>query len=588
MHPSVRLPDANAKCPICFMDLIPVSDSTDNRNPNQLTLSESAKLISQIETTKVAQFFPTANVRLFGKLVYDETSVSRISAYFPGRINRLFVNYVGVPVQQGDHLAEMYSPELIAAFAELEHARTAFDNSESASDFLRKSAEQTLDASKEKLRLFGLTQDQIAQIESGSFDKDELTIYSPIGGVVTHLAAREGDYFDTGDPIATVANLSQLWLDLEAYESQLPMLRWGVPITFTVEAHPGEVFEGRISFIEPIVDDRTRTAAVRVAVDNTDHKLKPGMFVSAVARPKIAADGVILSDELAGQWVSPMHPTIVKDHAGNCDVCGMDLVPAESLGIVGDPSKSPMPLIIPRSAVLFTGTRSIVYIQVPNADQPTYEARTVQLGPLAGEFYTIRSGLNIDDDVVTNGAFRIDSSMQIQAKPSMMSPPRIRSKPIHPHSFLVQLEPIYTAYLNAQERLADDDFSGFIEHALQLNSFVTSATPTNLTDDQLKLWNQSSAMLKADPKITTIDQARAHFEDMSKGVMDLEQTFGHREDEIWNIAFCPMAFDFKGASWIQRGVTINNPYFGEQMLLCGSIEQTLEPTNQAHQGHNNE
>ena len=170
----------------------------------------------------------------------------------------------------------------------------------------------------------------------------------------------------------------------------------------------------------------------------------------------------------------------------------------------------------------------------------------------------------------------------------MMSPLRIRSEPIHPHSFLVQLEPIYTAYLNTQERLADDDFSGFIEHAVQLNGFVTSATPTNLTDDQLKIWNQSSAMLITSTDFTSIDEARTYFGDMSKGIMDLEQAFGHREDEIWNIAFCPMAFDFKGASWIQRGETINNPYFGEQMLRCGSIEQTLEPTNQAHQGHTND
>ncbi len=608
MHPSVRLEDPNAKCPICFMELIPVTESAGGEgNEMRLVLSESAKIMSKIETTKVGRFFPSANVRLYGKLTYDETSVARISAYFPGRIERLFVNYIGVPVQEGDHLAELYSPELLAAFAELEQARISFDAAANSSEFLQTTATQTLDASREKLRLYGLTQEQIDRIESGSFDSDELTVYSPIGGIVTHLDTREGDYLKTGDAIATVADLSRLWLDLEAYESQLPMLRWGVPVTFTVEAHPGEVFEGRISFIEPIVDGRTRTAAVRVAVDNTDLRLKPGMFSTAIVRPKITADGSILSDELAGRWVGPMHPTVVKDGPGQCDICGMDLVPAESLGVVGDPSDAEMPMVIPRSAVLFTGARSVVYIQVPDTEQPTYEAVTVELGPRAGEYYTVRSGLKVGDEVVTHGAFRIDSAMQIVAKPSMMMPSGGASGAGHnhggassatamsmqptaaPQAFLDDLDPIYSAYLDAQERLADDDLGGFLELAQQINDLVDAVEPVGIVGEAMGIWRRSAATLKLDPSVTTIDDARIRFEHMTNGIIHLQDQFGHRGNETWNVAFCPMAFDFEGAQWIQRGEEISNPYFGADMLRCGDIQRTIEPVNaDAHKGHTND
>lgn len=621
MHPSVRLPDPDAKCPICFMELIPVMDNADGEGSTiRLTLSESARATSQIETARVGRFYPSAQTRLFGKLVDDETSVARISAYFPGRIDRLFVNYIGVSVQRGDHLAELYSPDLLAAFEELRQAKIAAGNASGASEFLRKSAEQTLVASREKLRLFGLTQEQVDQVESGTFDTDKLTIYAPIGGVVTNLAAREGDYLKTGDPIATVSDLSRLWLDLEAYESQLPMLRWGLPVTFTVEAHPGEVFEGRVSFIEPIVDDRTRTAAVRVAVDNTERRLKPGMFATAVIRAKIAVDGAVVSDELAGKWVSPMHPTVVKDEPGTCDVCGMDLMSAESLGIVGDPASTEMPMVIPRSAVLFTGKRSVVYVQIPDQDKPTYEGRTIDLGARGGDFYTVRSGLIEGDQVVVNGAFRIDSAMQILAKPSMMMPdggasgaghqhgeqaPSTQAMPdmsamemqsTAPEGFIEDLSAVFAAYFDAQERLADDDLGGFIESAKNLDGAVESVRVIGLSGEPLGIWRRAGGKLRLDPAMTTMDGARLSFEQMSIAIMSLQSRFGNPSGETHYTAYCPMAFDFKGAQWLQRGQEINNPYFGSAMLRCGDIEETHTPINPSidpvqdpvHEGHDHD
>jgi Cu(I)/Ag(I) efflux system membrane fusion protein len=594
MHPSVRLPDPDAKCPICFMDLIPVADDGGEGNETRLVLSAAAVKSSQIETAKVGRFFPMADVRLFGKLTYDETSVARITAYFPGRIERLFVNYVGVPVVKGDHLAEMYSPQLLAAFEELHQARLAVEGSTSTSEIVVTSTRRTLEAARGKLRLFGLTEKQISDAEGGEATGDRLTVYSPIAGIVTHLATREGDYVETGSPLATVADLSRLWLDMEAYESQLPLLRWGQPVTFTVEAHPGEVFTGRISFIEPMVDARTRTAAVRVAVDNSDRALKPGMFATATVRPRVASGGAVLSDELAGRWVGPMHPTVVKDGPGQCDICGMDLVSAESLGVVGDPASVEEPLVVPRTAVLQTGKRAVVYVEVPDAEKPTYEGRVVQLGARAGDFYIIEAGLREGEEVVVNGAFRIDSAMQIVAKPSMMMPggggggghdhgamtgqaSEVRAQV--PDSFIHTLKPVYAAYLDAQEALAADELGDFAQAANDLKTALGLVEEVGLVGEPLGEWRRAAVRLRLDRPMTTIDEARTRFERMSEAVIALQQRFGHHGSETWHVAYCPMAFDNKGAEWLQRGTTINNPYFGDAMLRCGEIRKAFPPLN---------
>jgi len=611
MHPSVRLLDPDAKCPICFMDLIPVTDDGGEGNELRVTMSEAAAAMSRIETAPVARFFPVAEARLYGKVTYDETSVARLTAYFPGRIERLFVNFVGVPVTRGDHIAEVYSPELLAAFEELRQAVKSSSGSAAMSDIVRDATRDTLIAARDKLRLYGLNEAQITAAERGESDSDRLTIYAPIGGVVTHLAVREGDYVDEGSPLATVADLSRLWLDMEAYESQLPVLRWGQRVSFTVEAHPGEVFEGRISFIEPMVDERTRTAAVRVAVDNSDRRLKPGMFASAVVRARMAEGGAVVGDEFAGRWVSPMHPTVVKDEPGQCDICGMDLVPAESLGVVGDPTQITEPLVVPRSAVLFTGTRSVVYVAVPDVERPAYEGREVMLGPRAGEFYIVQEGLREGEQVVVNGAFRIDSAMQIAAKPSMMAPGGGGSAGAHaghgamatgtpvrqrraevPDSFVFALKPVYAAYFDAQEALAADHLGGFLQAAGDLKTAIGFVEEAGLVGEPLSTWRRAAARLLIDDAITDIELARARFESMSEAIIALQERFGHRGAETWRVAYCPMAFDNAGAEWLQRGTQINNPYFGASMLRCGEIRRAFPPLNaepaDEHEGHGHE
>lgn len=411
----------------------PEVPDTEPLGRRQIRLSSAATKLAEIQTLPVERRFVATEIRMVGKVEYDETRVASISAWMPGRLDRLYVDYTGVPVQAGEHLVSIFSPDLIIAQQELIQAAHAPAVAGEQSPLVRERAEATLHAAREKLRLWGLTPQQIREIERSKSPSDRLTIYSPISGTVVHKQAVEGMYVKTGDHIYTIADLSQVWVRLDAYESDLPWLHYGQEVRFETEAYPGRPFTGRIAFIDPVLDPLTRTVKVRVSVPNPEGLLKPQLFVRAIVRASIAADGKVINPELAGKWISPMHPEIIKDKPGRCDICGQPLVSAESLGYApADPSLTEAPLVIPATAPLITGRRALVYVSVP--DQPgTYEGREIVLGPRAGDFYHVLEGLREGEQVVVHGAFKIDSEVQIQSKPSMMNPEGGGPMPGHDH-----------------------------------------------------------------------------------------------------------------------------------------------------------
>jgi len=726
MHPEVRR-SGPGLCPKCQMKLIPVR-SAKTEGLREFTTSEAAIALMDIETATVERKFVEAEIRMVGKVDYDETRLAYITAWVPGRLDRLYVDYTGVPVRKGDHLVYIYSPELLTAQEELLQGLEsvkALKNSDVS--IVRTTSEATVVAAREKLRLLGLTAEQIANVERTGEVSDHLTIYSPSSGIVVHKNAREGMYVNTGTRIYTIADLSQVWVKLDAYESDLMWLRYGQRVQFTTISQPGEVFEGIISFIDPVLDSGTRTVKVRVNVRNSDGRLKPGMFVKAVARARVAAGGKVMDADLAGKWISPMHPEIVKDSPGKCDICGMPLVQAESLGYVGvDPAKTDKPLAIPASAVLKTGTRAIVYVAEPGAVKPTYEGREILLGPRAGDYYLVRAGLREQERVVVRGNFKIDSALQILAKPSMMSPeggdaggehahhgapaplkggagkskPKVELPPLSSHQvrqvldaadevdavvrkgqttpvvkrafaelgrrlsavdtellqghaamvwkeyamrlsndaaegetantpkdiarvaaslrgnagalrvrlglaheeaqapatasdpqFLAQLEGVYSAYLALQKALASDRADEAVQAGKAMLAALEKVDMKLVAGDDHAAWmrfvGEARTTLKQIAEAEEITEVRSGFALLSEEVLALAKRFGPPAGTTFFDMKCPMAFDNRGARWLQSDSPVRNPYFGAAMLQCGEVVEVIEarPTAQEGGGH---
>ncbi|QDT13413.1 efflux RND transporter periplasmic adaptor subunit [Planctomycetes bacterium K23_9] len=713
MHPQIRR-DGPGACPICGMDFVPVRESADG--VRTVSISSEIKSLMNVQVSPVRRQYVTAEVRMVGKVDYDETRLAHITAWVPGRLERMFVDFTGVEVNQGDHMVQIYSEALYTAQEEL-LAVTKRDRPPSSSRFIEPL--DLAESAREKLRLLGLTPEQIQTIEQRGRSSETVTIYSPAGGVVVAKNKQEGDRVQTGDRIYTVADLKVLWVQMDAYESDLAWLRYGQDVEFTTEAYPGEVFRGRIAFIDPVLNEDTRTVKVRVNVPNEDGRLKPEMFVRAVVQSNIAAGGRVLNASLAGKWISPMHPEIIKDQPGDCDICGMPLVRAESLGYVtAEPTSAAKPLIVPVKAVLLTGTRAIVYVQIPDAEKPTYEGREIVIGPRAGDFYLVKSGLKEGDLVVTNGNFKLDSALQISAKPSMMTPqgggggghnhggmempkadegvtmdaspmelvPAVRDAmqgiveqyktiqvkveaanlaemragydelgkaveavpadligpQMRPQWFEVamllrndvtegreiksmreadrvfaltrqhvnqmkaqfplpmshddmrmpamanmdaspevseQLDGFVGPYLQLSQALAADDLDTARQAVEPLHQRLAGLLPIVSESKAVEIWSKEkrdmSEIIARLQKANDLATMRSGFALLSEQMLSLERMFGLPNDTGLYELHCPMAFEGRGASWLQSDDAVRNPYYGASMLKCADKVEKL-------------
>ncbi len=580
MHPQVHQPKPG-KCPLCFMDLIEESAEGGDIGPRQISFSDEAIKLMELDTTPVERRFVTSEIRMVGKIDYDETRVKHITAWVPGRIDRLYVDFTGIKVEKGDHLVYLYSKELLedqrallAAIAGAANVRPG------SSDFGDRLKTTNVEAVRARLRLRGLADEQIAEIEKASEPLTHLTVYSPIGGVVIEKNVTEGMYVDVGTRIYTIADLSKLWVKLDAYESDLSWIRYGQEVEFTTVAYPGQVFKGKVSFRDPVLNARTRTVKVRVNVDNPDGRLKPEMFVRAVLRAKVAQGGAVMESDLAGKWICPMHPSIVKSQPGECDICEMDLVTTESLYTAANEPSEP-PLVIPATAPLITGKRAVVYVQTPGTEKPTFEGREVVLGPRAGNYYLVKEGLDEGEIVVTKGNFKIDSALQIQAKPSMMSAGSDHEHDVLDVSdeFRGQIWTIIEKYMLVQKALAGDDKNTATGATSQLLDALSKVDMGLVTGEAHDLWMSNSFKIKSAlnkmKAAATIESMREGFEGLSNELIAVVGKFGILQGKTLYKAYCPMAFDNKGADWLQLDEDILNPYFGASMLLCGEVKEVI-------------
>ncbi len=359
MHPQIRM-SAPGKCPICAMDLIPLVQNNSPVDSGAIQLTKEAAALANVLTSVVTKQKPVQEVRLYGKVQADERLLQSQVAHIPGRIEKLMVNFTGEVVHQGQTLALIYSPELVTAQQELLEAAK-----------IKQSQPEIYEAAKEKLRQWKLTNAQITGIESSGKVINNLKVVSNTTGIVTARRVNSGDYLSQGSVLYEIANLSSVWIMFDAYESDLLFLKKGNKISFTIQAIPGTNFSGNIMFIDPVIDPVSRVAKVRVEIDNHSGKLKPEMFATGIVKANL--------DEYRNK------------------------------------------LVIPRSSVLWTGKRSVVYVKKKGTNEPIFKLREVELGPMLGNSYVILNGLTEGEEIVTQGAFSVDAAAQLEGKPSMMN-----------------------------------------------------------------------------------------------------------------------------------------------------------------------
>jgi len=474
MHPQVRL-DQPGNCPICEMPLIPAASATTAAGEApMLQLSEHAISMASVETVAVERRPLSRDLRAVGRIEYNESSLATITPRVDGFAERLFVSFTGVEIRKGDHLAEVYSPELLVAQQELLIALQAGAGNSLA------------EVAKTKLRLLGLTEQQVTDLAEKKQTTDRVTLYSPISGTVIEKSIVEKASFKAGDALYRIANLDSVWVYLEIYEYDLPWVRYGQQVRITAQAIPGRTFDGVVTFVQPVVNEQSRTVRVPVYVDNKDHTLKPGMFVTALIAAELTSEGRAAPTGVEGRFSCPMHPQVLADVAGACPICQMPLekipdgksavvpgqhsahdtpAPAAPLSAAAkyfcpmkcegektydQPGRCPVcnmklkevpvvpaavaqgsgVLAVPVSAVLDSGTRQIVYIE---KSRGLFEPRELTLGPRAGEYFAVLAGLVEGERVVTRGNFLIDSQFQVTGQPSLFYPGGLHASMGHQH-----------------------------------------------------------------------------------------------------------------------------------------------------------
>ncbi len=541
MHPQIRQSEPG-KCPLCGMDLIPAPTVSGHQevSASEYEMTPQAMALARVNTTVIGTAQAENHLNLTGKIQVDEQRVSTIAATFPGRVEQLFINFTGQEIRKGQKLASIYSPEMITAQKELQEAAAT------------KSINPVLyEAAREKLASWRIPESQIDQIEQTGKVQTQVDIYADRSGIVVNRLVSEGDYVGRGGAMFDVVDLNQLWVILDAYESDLSWINRGDQVEFSVAAMPGREYTATVTYIDPVINPNTRTVSIRAETKNTDGKLKPEMFVNATITTNASGDG-------------------------------------ESL-------------VIPRTSILWTGQRSLVYVKVPDRERPTFEMREITLGSRMGELYVVTEGLNSGDEIVTNGVFSVDAAAQLQGKVSMMNPEGGRTSTAHDHGtsaadgehkqqeqldifkdvdnqFRKQVVTVYQQYLELKNALVESDAQKAKIAAEKTKNTMDKVDMTLVKDEVHMAWMKHlEVMNKSLTEISNnqdLDRQRTAFAPLSESLYQSLVQFSVEEVKAY-YQHCPMALNDKGANWISETEEIRNPYFGESMMTCGYTEEEL-------------
>ena len=399
MHPQV-ISDEPGKCPICGMPLSKRPKVRAGAGEEGLPevpmvqLSPRQIRMAGVKVEPVEYRSLTKTIYTVGTITYDERRLAYVTARVAGRVDKLFVNFTGVEVEDGAPLVWIYSPDLVSAQQEyLLALETQEKMKNSTLKGMVRSADYLLEASRDKLLLWGITEKQIEELAKTGKAEDHMTIYAPITGTVIKKDILEGQYVEEGTAMYMIAELTHLWMMADVYEYEMALVKLGQKVEITSATFPGQTFIGEVSFIDPFINEITRSVKVRVDVPNQDQKLKPSMFVNATIKiPLGGSDGTV--------YYCPMHPEVTSPVPGVCEKCGgMELV-KKPVGV----------LSISRSAILDTGLRKLVYVE---KEPGLFAAREIKTGFGAEGYVQVLEGLMEGEKVAAAGAFLIDAETKL-------------------------------------------------------------------------------------------------------------------------------------------------------------------------------
>ena len=588
MHPQIRQPGPG-RCPICGMALVPATSSGADMDELAVRIEPAQRRLANIQTSEVKREPVTRTLSTIGSIAIDESRMATIAAYIDGRLERLFADYTGVNVAKGDHLAVIYSPDLFAAQVEYLEASKAVRNSASTVPAVVQVQRKLATNSRRKLVELGMTDEQITELQQSGEAQSRITIYSPIKGTVIEKAAVEGKYVAAGEPIYRVADLSTVWLVLQLYPEDSSQIRYGQRVLAEMNSLPGKRLEGRVAFIDPRVDPQKRTVGVRVEFLNDNGLLRPGDYATAEIFLPIGQQGEVYDEALAGRWISPMHPQVIRDEPGQCPICGMDLVPASRFGYSDQPVAQPSSLYVPRSALLMAGSNSVVYVET---EPGRFEIRPVTLGPILDDKVIIVEGLKEDEQVTTNGNFLIDSQMQLAGKPSLIDPTRAivasreRKQPLQFDEIEItkiegqageRLERLFQTYFAIQSTLAKDQKPSE-ENATRLHQLAAELQDLEEVPESARELIASVREHSEHLHHLSLEKARHDaFRPISHAMVELATLVrSDGADKPYHHMFCPMVKGGAG-DWLQADSKLLNPYYGSKMLRCGEVVRKIPP-----------
>jgi len=519
MHPHIRKTEPG-KCPLCGMDLIPLEAGLESENEYEIKMSPTAMQLANVQTSIVKKQKPFKEIRLNGKVQADERKTVSQTAHIGGRIEQLYLNFTGEMISKGQLIATIYSPELVSAQEELFQALK-----------IKETNPALFQAAKEKLKNWKLSQNQIDEIIQSGRIKENFPVYADKSGIVIKKEINQGDYIKQGAVLYDVADLSSLWILFDVYESDLSFVKKGNEITYTLQSFPGEKFNGKISFIDPVINPKTRVAKARIDIQNKNSRFKPEMFASGIVQ------NALQNENLA--------------------------------------------IVIPKSAVLWTGKKSIVYVKTKDEQGLNFQLREVVLGTSLGENFIIKSGLEEGEEIATHGTFSIDAAAQLAGKPSMMN--LVTEKEVNPdlvqEKAKTEIQNLLLIYLKLKDDLVKDDFE---QAKIEIGLFKKHLSEINMQDfegqahkDWMLYESRFKNALKESSNWKSLDEIRSAFVEISETIISLSKNFKPNKKPIY-IQHCPMANKDKGANWLSFEKEVKNPYFGESMLGCGEVKSTIK------------